>query len=90
MGVANVMGRAFLKIAHDLGYKSSYFNLVFKSNVASVRLWESLGFERVAVLENAADLIAVDGLDTAYGYRFDLESLPHDYTLEDGNNMTQL
>lgn len=81
MGVATIMGRSFLKMARDLGYKSSYFNLVFKSNAASVRLWESLGFERVAVLENAADLSGVDGLDTAYGYRFDLEALPSDYKI---------
>lgn len=80
-GVATIMGRSFLKIARDLGYKSSYFNLVFKSNEASVRLWESLGFERVAVLEKAADLSGVDGLDTAYGYRFDLETLPLDYEI---------
>lgn len=79
MGVATIMGRAFLKLAKDLGYKSSYFNLVFQSNVASIRLWESLGFERVAVLENAAKLEGVKGLDTAYGYRFDLEKLPLDY-----------
>jgi RimJ/RimL family protein N-acetyltransferase len=81
MGVATAMGKSFLKMAKDLGYKSSYFNLVFKSNVASVRLWESLGFERVAVLENAAKLEGVEGLDTAYGYRYDLDRLPWDYTV---------
>lgn len=75
------MGRSFLKMARDLGYKSSYFNLVFQSNAVSIRLWESLGFERVAVLEHAADLSGVDGLDTAYGYRFDLESLSPDYEI---------
>jgi len=78
-GVATIMGKSFVKMARDLGYKSSYFNLVFKSNEASIRLWESLGFERVAVLENAANLEGVEGLDTAYGYRFDLEQLPSDY-----------
>ena len=81
MGVATIMGRSFIKIAKDLGYKSSYFNLVFKSNVASIRLWEALGFERVAVLENAARLVGVEGHDTAYGYRFDFESLPSDYKI---------
>ena len=81
MGVATLMGRSFIKLAGDLGYKSSYFNLVFKSNEASVNLWESLGFERVAVLENAADLEGVDGLDTAYGYRYNLEKVPSDYQI---------
>ena len=60
---------------------SSYFNLVFKSNVGSVKLWESLGFRRVATLEKAARLEGLDEgyLDTAYGYRYDLETLPEDY-----------
>lgn len=78
MGVARLMGQTFLRAARDLGYKSAYFNLVFKSNGPSVALWESLGFERVAVLENAARLKGVEGLDTAYGYRYDLEALPDD------------
>ena len=76
------MGRVFLRAARDLGYKSSYFNLVFSSNGPSVALWESLGFERVAVLENAARLEGVNGLDTAFGYRYDLEKLPKDYLLD--------
>ncbi len=79
--VATIMGKSFLKLAKDLGYKSSYFNLVFKSNEASIRLWESLGFERVAELKNAADLKGVEGLDTAYGYQYNLEDLPDDYSI---------
>jgi RimJ/RimL family protein N-acetyltransferase len=83
LGVAKLMGRVFLRAARDLGYKSAYFNLVFQSNAFSVALWESLGFERVAVLEKAADLKGVEGLDTAYGYRFDLEKLDKDFLLGD-------
>jgi L-glutamate-5-semialdehyde N-acetyltransferase len=79
MGVAKLMGQVFLQAAKDLGYQSSYFNLVFKSNEASVQLWESLGFERVTVLEEAAILEGIAGLDTAYGYRFDLNKLPNNY-----------
>ena len=78
-GVAKLMGTVFLQVAKDLQYKSAYFNLVFKSNAASVVLWESLGFRRVAVLEKAARLEGVEGLDTAYGYRFDLEALEDGY-----------
>ena len=78
-GVARLMGNLFLRVARDLGYKSAYFNLVFESNQASVNLWESLGFKRVAILENAASLKGIEGLDTAFGYRYDLETLPEDY-----------
>lgn len=82
LGVGSIMGKGFLKLAKDLGCKSSYFNLVSKSNRASIRLWEKLGFERVTVLENSANLKGVSGLDTDYGYRYDLESLPEDYTID--------
>ena len=75
------MGNMFLRMARDLGYKSAYFNLVFQSNQASVKLWESLGFQRVAVLEKAAALEGIEGLDTAFGYRYDLETLAEDYFL---------
>ena len=75
------MGNVFLRAAKDLGFQSSYFNLVFKSNAGSVHRWESLGFERVATLDNAARLEGLEEgeLDTAYGYRYDLETLPADY-----------
>ena len=85
LGVGRLMGKMFLRIARDLDYKSAYFNLVFHSNVASVKLWESLGFQRVAVLEKAARLKGMDCLDTAYGYRYDLETLPKDYFVEEEN-----
>mmetsp|Transcript_9920 Transcript_9920/g.22276 ORF Transcript_9920/g.22276 Transcript_9920/m.22276 type:complete len:126 (-) Transcript_9920:80-457(-) len=81
LGVGRLMGNVFLRAARDLGYKSSYFNLVFKSNKESIELWESLGFQRVATLENAARLKGLgDGeLDTAFGYRYDLEKLLDDH-----------
>lgn len=78
-GVGRLMGVAFLALARDLGYSASYFNLVFESNKASLALWESLGFERVATLPQAARLEGVQGLDTAYGYHYNLAELPEDF-----------
>ena len=78
-GVGRLMGAAFLALARDLGYSASYFNLVFASNKASLALWESLGFARVATLPRAAQLEGVQGLDTAYGYHYDLARLPGDF-----------
>lgn len=71
-GLGTIMGHSFLKFAKDLGYTASYFNLVFASNTASVRLWEKLDFSRVATIPNCARLKGLEGLDTAYGYHFDL------------------
>lgn len=78
-GVGRLMGRCFLLFAKRLGYRASYFNLVFKSNTASVRLWDSLGFQKVAEIPHCADLEGVPALDTAYGYYFDLDTLPPNF-----------
>ena len=83
------MGSTFLPFAKALGYRSSYFNLVFGSNEASIRLWENLGMKCVAAIPNAARLEGMPPvpnsetdetqLDVAYGYYFDLDTLPDDY-----------
>ena len=49
-GVGRAMGEAFLVLARDLGYRAAMFNLVYETNVASVFLWESLGFRQLALL----------------------------------------
>lgn len=79
LGLGTLMGMCFLKFAKELGYSASYFNLVFKSNAVSVRLWERLGFERVATIPKCARLEGLDVLDDAYGYYFDLGKLPTDF-----------
>jgi RimJ/RimL family protein N-acetyltransferase len=85
--VGTLMGSCFLKFARDLGYEAAYFNLVFESNRVSLKLWERLGFERVATIPKAARLkgMPIDietgepMLDTAFGYHFDLTKLSLDY-----------
>ncbi|CAF1332075.1 unnamed protein product [Adineta steineri] len=56
-GIGTVMALAFIEIAPLLGYKASMFNLVFESNIASVRLWRSLGFKEIGRVPNAGLLI---------------------------------
>jgi GNAT superfamily N-acetyltransferase len=85
--VGTLMGASFLRLAKELGYKGAYFNLVFESNDTSVRLWERLGFDKVAVIPNAARLVGMPidptsgeaKLDTAFGYYYNLKKLPSDY-----------
>ncbi|KAL2870764.1 GNAT family N-acetyltransferase [Aspergillus lucknowensis] len=55
-GVGVVMGRAYLHFAPLLGYKYSVFNLVFENNVASVKIWEKLGFSVIGRVPGAARL----------------------------------
>ncbi|KAI9376603.1 hypothetical protein BJX61DRAFT_255080 [Aspergillus egyptiacus] len=55
-GVGMVMGKAYLQFAPLLGYKYSVFNLVFENNVASVKIWEKLGFSVIGRVPGAARL----------------------------------
>eukprot|EP00602_Paraphysomonas_sp_CaronLab_P011013 CAMPEP_0185019736 /NCGR_PEP_ID=MMETSP1103-20130426/2334_1 /TAXON_ID=36769 /ORGANISM="Paraphysomonas bandaiensis, Strain Caron Lab Isolate" /LENGTH=132 /DNA_ID=CAMNT_0027550201 /DNA_START=249 /DNA_END=647 /DNA_ORIENTATION=+ len=61
LGIGTFMGEAFKKIAKDLGYRCSLFNLVFANNTSSVALWKKLGFVELAVIPGAAVLNGTDG-----------------------------
>ncbi|KAI5837285.1 acyl-CoA N-acyltransferase [Morchella snyderi] len=60
-GCGSVMGREYLKVAKTLGYTYSVFNLVFETNVASLRIWDGLGFERIGRVKGAARLKSYPG-----------------------------
>eukprot|EP00051_Salpingoeca_urceolata_P002972 m.54181 g.54181 ORF g.54181 m.54181 type:complete len:266 (+) comp12440_c0_seq3:28-825(+) len=79
LGIGRLMGACFVQLAKALGYKASYFNLVYVSNKASVRLWDSLGFTRLCKLPRAASLAGFDDLVDAYGVHRNLEDVPDDY-----------
>ena len=76
-GVATEMGKAFLRIAKDVGYRASYFNLVFVTNQASMRVWEKLGFQAIARVPGVADLKGVDGYTDAVQFYYDLTAFDH-------------
>ncbi|CAK9436983.1 uncharacterized protein LODBEIA_P14680 [Lodderomyces beijingensis] len=46
-GLGKELGAKYLQVAPQLGYVYSVFNLVFETNVASLKIWDSLGFERI-------------------------------------------
>jgi RimJ/RimL family protein N-acetyltransferase len=56
LSVGKALGRSYLEWAPLLGYVYSVFNLVFVSNVASVRIWDSLGFDRIGLIPGAGVL----------------------------------
>jgi L-amino acid N-acyltransferase YncA len=41
------MGETMLQLARDRGYRAVMYNLVFETNVVSLKLWESLGFQEI-------------------------------------------
>lgn len=56
LGLGKEMGRKYLVWAPQLGYAYSMFNLVFETNVASLNIWDLLGFERIGYVKKAAVL----------------------------------
>ncbi|KII93899.1 hypothetical protein PLICRDRAFT_88195 [Plicaturopsis crispa FD-325 SS-3] len=60
-GYGTTLGRSYLHYAPKLGYKASVFNLVYVNNIASVKIWESLGFTKAGLIPKAGRLRRQDG-----------------------------
>ncbi|WP_010233019.1 GNAT family N-acetyltransferase [Clostridium arbusti] len=52
-GIGKMLGQHSIEIAKECGYKAMQFNSVVSTNIASVCLWEGLGFIRVGQIKNA-------------------------------------
>jgi len=65
-GYGHVLARSYLYYAPRLGYEASVFNLVYVNNVASVRLWERLGFVKAGLIPRAGRLRRTDGPGEEY------------------------
>ena len=50
------MGEGYLEWAPKLGYTYSVFNLVYETNVASLRIWDALGFKRIGRVKGCGNL----------------------------------
>ncbi|SCZ90396.1 BZ3500_MvSof-1268-A1-R1_Chr1-3g01962 [Microbotryum saponariae] len=64
--VGKTLGRSYLHYAPLLGYKASVFNLVYVNNIASVKIWDSLGFQRAGLIPNAGLLKKAEGEGEEY------------------------
>lgn len=69
-GVATIMAGVFINIARDMGFEAAFFNLVFTSNLASIRLWQKLGFRKMARLPRVGRLR--EGTFDAIQFYYDL------------------
>lgn len=52
-GIGKILGEHSIRISKECGFKAMQFNSVVSTNIASVHLWESLGFTRVGRINNA-------------------------------------
>jgi ribosomal protein S18 acetylase RimI-like enzyme len=68
-GIGRFMGEAMLLIAANLGYEAVIFNLVFETNIPSITLWQSLGFEILGRISGAAKLENGQIVDALIMYR---------------------
>jgi len=64
-GIGRAMAKYSLDEAKRLGYKAMQFNIVVKSNVRAVRLWQKLGFEIKGEIPGAFNH-KVQGFTNAY------------------------
>ncbi|KAK7204436.1 hypothetical protein BZA70DRAFT_280763 [Myxozyma melibiosi] len=71
-GIGRVLGECYINWAPKLGYTYSVFNLVFETNVAARRIWESIGFKRIGRVKGAAILKGHDHPVDAIMYGRDL------------------
>jgi len=55
-GYGRVLANSYLYYGPKLGYRGSVFNLVYTNNVASIKLWEGLGFTKAGLIPNAGRL----------------------------------
>lgn len=75
LGLGKEMGLQYLSYAPRLGYVYSVFNLVYETNTASCRIWDSLGFQRIGYIKNVAVLKGEDNFVGAYMYGKDLQDI---------------
>ena len=58
--IGSTLGRSYLHFAPLCGYRGSVFNLVYVNNVASVKIWDALGFTRAGLIPGAGNLEGSD------------------------------
>ncbi|KAN0066457.1 hypothetical protein ACQY0O_000551 [Thecaphora frezii] len=66
LGLGGVLGQSYLHFGPKAGYRASVFNLVYVNNVASVRIWERLGFTKAGRIPQAGLLKSADGKGEEY------------------------
>lgn len=75
-GIGRTLTDCFLQWAPRLGYTYCVFNLVFETNVAARRIWESLNFKRIGRVKSAGILKGHETAVDAIIYGRELVAVP--------------
>jgi hypothetical protein len=62
-------------VGRDLGYQGSFFNLVYVTNEASVKLWRELNFEQTGRVPKAGRLKGHSDLVDAFQFHYDFSKV---------------
>ncbi|XP_055930275.1 uncharacterized protein LOC129960717 [Argiope bruennichi] len=73
-GIGEILFRKYLRIAKDLGYEGSFFNLVYETNSASVRICRKLGFKEIGTVPKAGKMKGL-GYVNALQFYYDLTTV---------------
>jgi len=68
-GLGRWMGETMLQIARDRGYRAVMYNLVFATNLVSLRLWSSMGFQEIGRIPQGVQLPDGRYVDAVMLYR---------------------
>jgi GNAT superfamily N-acetyltransferase len=68
-GIGRFMGETMLLVAQSLGFQAVMFNFVFETNIPSIRLWQSLGFQTIGRIPAAVELDRNSYIDALMMYR---------------------
>ncbi|ODV95473.1 hypothetical protein PACTADRAFT_42894, partial [Pachysolen tannophilus NRRL Y-2460] len=79
-GIGRTLAECYLEWAPRLGYTYSVFNLVFETNDASRRIWESLNFKKIGKIKAAGILKGHDNAVDAIIYGRELVQNPNSTT----------
>ncbi|PHH61478.1 hypothetical protein CDD81_325 [Ophiocordyceps australis] len=60
-GVGLLLGESYVDWAPKLGFSYSVFNLVYETNVASLKIWDKLGFQRIGRVKGCGRLKSYPG-----------------------------
>jgi L-amino acid N-acyltransferase YncA len=69
-GAGRALGEEVIRWSREAGFRAIQFNAVVETNVAAVRLWESLGFEIVGTVPEAFEHPADGFVGLHVMYRF--------------------
>ncbi len=68
-GVGRKLGEHSLEIAKSTGYLGMQFNIVISTNIAAIKLWETLGFNIIGTSPNAFKHSTMGLVDTHVMFR---------------------